>query len=893
MKRSSKHILFVLFIFLFLPGLLWAAQIYPDILVKGAPWYDLRAYSDLSTALTAIGSSEKTLLVLGNVPVSEDTTIPANINVWYLGSGKFTIASGKVLTHLGTITADQHVIWAGSGILVPPNIPLKLSWMGNLTNAVSLLSSTPCTIEIDGSYLQAADITTPSTMSFIFSFPAQVSVSSSKTWTVQGNLSGSLGCLSGSGATIISSAQKNLVSWWPSLTKAVTDFGANSATLVVDLPSIISDSLSVPTNISLEVTTGDLEPAGGTTLTINGPFSSVGKLALLGSGTITLTNNGYFKTWLDSSGNLHLLPGVNIGTTAYVSTGAQLTIALADSSVTSIYANGLLSGLSGSVSITKPFDAGPYQVFPSGATVTFSAGTTKQVYIEWWGGGNGVDDSTAFLLSYNAIRLSGIPIKLLARVYYLNNVDLETVGEYDYGLTIEGSGQATQWYLTPGNNESTTSNYGTILRAVKDASYVLAIGPSYRSTQDGVSAVTSGSIGLTIKNLTIDGNPVNNSGYDGTDSNNVVSNNTCDGLRTIFSNYGIFQNVSFVNCHIGTAIRYTDRTRYDNCRWVRNTYGIAEYLYAANTGGASSGVSFVDCHTIKNDYNVYVTSIAADFGANFVGGYWAYATINDFYIVSGWTLSFTGVNFENPSSASVDTKDALFKIGRVYTAGWLSLENLSFTGCKFTDNSIEAKRVRIVSIVDSTNTTYPSLKSLSFVGNTVRNAATGAFCNATTKSQLGYGVVVGNQMSYTYAPAPNTIWYQIQESSNMWYAANLKISDLKYSRTILNRSTATKLVLTDARLSDIITNTGVSAAAQLELPASSVSVGYSITVIDTGGYGFSVWPSSGEQIAKTSGVNKYAALAAALGNTMTFTCIQTGTAPQWVVEYSIGTITYE
>jgi len=289
LKISTRSILSALIVPLFVAAVLFAQEYFPNIIVKGAPWYDIRGYTSITTALAGIGASEKTLLLFGNVPVASDTIIPATTHVWYLNSGKFTVAAGKVLTHTGSITAGNHLIWVGPGTIVPPKQPLNLAWIGSLTNTVALLGANVCEINVDGQYVQAADVNTPATMAFRFHQPGYVSVSTGFTWTIAGNIYGSPGCFPGVGAVVPSNLQVNDSSWWSSFRKAVTDIGANVRSIGVSSAQVISLDTTVPATLSTVIQgSGQLQPAGGITLTINGPFSASAHQVFGGAGTIVL-----------------------------------------------------------------------------------------------------------------------------------------------------------------------------------------------------------------------------------------------------------------------------------------------------------------------------------------------------------------------------------------------------------------------------------------------------------------------------------------------------------------------------------------------------------------------------------------------------------------------------
>lgn len=292
LKFSTRSILTALIVPLFVATVLFAQQYIPNIIVKGAPWYDVRGYTSITTALAGIGASEKTLLIFGNVPVAADTVIPSTTHVWYLNSGKFTVATGKVLTHTGPITAGNHLIWVGPGTIVPPKQPLNLAWMGGLTQAVALLGANVCEVSVQGQFTQAANVTTPSTMAFRSIQPGYVSVSTGFTWTLNGNLYGSPGCFPGVGVVVPSNLQVNDSSWWPSFRKAVADIGANVRELGVTTAQVVSVDTAVPATLPLVFSSGgSLQPSGGVTLTLNCVVSAGESAIFAGAGIIAnLTN---------------------------------------------------------------------------------------------------------------------------------------------------------------------------------------------------------------------------------------------------------------------------------------------------------------------------------------------------------------------------------------------------------------------------------------------------------------------------------------------------------------------------------------------------------------------------------------------------------------------------
>lgn len=77
---------------------------------------NLSSYASLSAALTAIGSSDVTLLIDSSETILSNTTIPSNVGTKFVKGQKFTINSGITLTISGPIDAGvSWYIFAGTG----------------------------------------------------------------------------------------------------------------------------------------------------------------------------------------------------------------------------------------------------------------------------------------------------------------------------------------------------------------------------------------------------------------------------------------------------------------------------------------------------------------------------------------------------------------------------------------------------------------------------------------------------------------------------------------------------------------------------------------------------------------------------------------------------------
>lgn len=86
--------------------------------VLGSRWYGMAGYATLDTALQAIGTDTRTLLVSAATTIAANTTIPSNVTIWLAGEGAFTVNSGITLTlhSPGQVrAAPRRSVFTGSG----------------------------------------------------------------------------------------------------------------------------------------------------------------------------------------------------------------------------------------------------------------------------------------------------------------------------------------------------------------------------------------------------------------------------------------------------------------------------------------------------------------------------------------------------------------------------------------------------------------------------------------------------------------------------------------------------------------------------------------------------------------------------------------------------------
>ncbi len=100
-----RHLKYIL-LFLLLPNFL-IAQNHANDIYSGKWWEDCRAYDDFNTAITDIGATAVTLMIVDNETVSSNVTVPATMNLLFLGGGKLTFAAGITVTINSGIMTDE------------------------------------------------------------------------------------------------------------------------------------------------------------------------------------------------------------------------------------------------------------------------------------------------------------------------------------------------------------------------------------------------------------------------------------------------------------------------------------------------------------------------------------------------------------------------------------------------------------------------------------------------------------------------------------------------------------------------------------------------------------------------------------------------------------------
>jgi hypothetical protein len=403
----------------------------PDIIVKGGTWYDVRLHTTLSAALTAIGSSQKTVLVVSSQAVSADLTVGDNIDLWVLGGGGFVVASGKTLNLSDCVVSSwgTRTIFTGAGTLVPPRNPVKLEWFTNAAAAITMLGTNPVHYTVEKNHALIADTTFPSTATVEVQGGGSFSVTTGNTLTVSGPFVAPQGrqVFYGDGEVLVSSFQPLYANWWASFAKAVTGIGTNSRKLVVNSAKVISANLTVPTSGSaLELVVesgGQLQPATATTTTL-GVCPKAGVYQVIGgAGVVNFPSGCTVESEWFSTPQLAVTAIGAVVTTLRFNKAVTLAAGLTIPATCSVdFARGaIISPATYALSIQGPILAGPWQIFASDKRVTIGDTGVSMIRPEHWGAGQGGND-TGMLNNFCYSASAGVSLAGVNRAIQANTI---------------------------------------------------------------------------------------------------------------------------------------------------------------------------------------------------------------------------------------------------------------------------------------------------------------------------------------------------------------------------------------------------------------------------------------------------------------------------------------
>lgn len=147
-------------------------------------------YGDCNEAITAIGSTQATIVVGKSCIISTTVTAPATLSWRFEGQGDISPDATKTLTILGTITAPNRQVFKGSGTVTIGASALqsvvKATWWVDFSTMIAALGSNVVTVEVWDSEAVGTNEAVLTTMTLHFIGSGKLDVATTIVVTING-----------------------------------------------------------------------------------------------------------------------------------------------------------------------------------------------------------------------------------------------------------------------------------------------------------------------------------------------------------------------------------------------------------------------------------------------------------------------------------------------------------------------------------------------------------------------------------------------------------------------------------------------------------------------------------------------------------------------------------
>ena len=417
---KAQIVLMVILTWLVLIGVSFCvnAQYSPDTIITSSDgfWLDSRAKLNLSSAVTAIGSDVRDLVIAGSESVSSDLIIPATTHVRAMRGCAITVSAGKTLTinDLNIDAGDNQIFYGSGNVDFANGAVVRSTWFADFEEAVAETLNDTITLVVAATDTLAADLTIGTNVSLKWeSEGAIINVSSGTTFgTIRDIVAGNYPIFGGTGNVGFYGIIIN-ENWGSTVTYKIDDSYTGT---YAERSGLIYYPTSGPSLISM-----------------NDAIESRGVDCI-----VKLTNNGSgvsspFVIALDTVLSDHISLERETGAIIHINSGVTLTV----------------DGVK--------FSHDTSQLFAGDGTVV---GTLSCEYVtpEMWGAvGDGVtDDTTTIQKTLEYIVQSHIPLKMRPVEYYTseslvlelaNTVDIYGTSRGPFGTVINFNSASTDYCL--------------------------------------------------------------------------------------------------------------------------------------------------------------------------------------------------------------------------------------------------------------------------------------------------------------------------------------------------------------------------------------------------------------------------------------------------------------
>src|SRR3990172_1886536 len=158
------------------------------------PWVDISQYASLTAAVTAIGPTNKTtLLISGDTTITANTIVTDNISLLLQSAGRILKTSTYTLTINGPFQSGPYQSLSGFGTAdvsfgTKTTPEVRASWFGGLNAAVASLGTTTTTLLVEAPETLTASLLIPASINLNFANGGSIVSASTYTVTINGYL---------------------------------------------------------------------------------------------------------------------------------------------------------------------------------------------------------------------------------------------------------------------------------------------------------------------------------------------------------------------------------------------------------------------------------------------------------------------------------------------------------------------------------------------------------------------------------------------------------------------------------------------------------------------------------------------------------------------------------
>lgn len=426
-----------------------SAEYFSDVILTGTEgiWVDSRSYISLQAAVTAVGASDREIVIIG-AQAATALTVPANARLKFLRDGSIN-NTGQLTINTRNISAEDRQIFTGTGdIDFIDGSVVRSSWFSDVVEAFDVTLDDSLTMVISETGYITLNTTVGNDVTLKWESPDNLLiVYGSRTLSnVKNIIAGSYQIFAGAGDIDFLDGTVLYLNWFRRLRSALTWIESEEVTIIVNEDSLVEYTQASTANESIRILSGgSLTLAAGITLTLNGvgdfapnsfnisatstlvlcgsaecendAFTGLGNLVAGGSlradsyqifactGTLTYTSstNPNLSWFSDLSSAITAIGAFEtdlIIDTDDVMTGnvvVPITLSLKGTKGNTITTTGW------TLTVNGPFEAGLYKVFDGSGNISFGNGVCKEVYPQWWDAvPNSFGDATANTAAFNA-----------------------------------------------------------------------------------------------------------------------------------------------------------------------------------------------------------------------------------------------------------------------------------------------------------------------------------------------------------------------------------------------------------------------------------------------------------------------------------------------------------